>query len=66
MPVGGKRGHFLLLRLERYPRLVENQRERQMVSMCVSIFVLSESLSQQEEGNIGGSQMKGSSVFSSG
>ena len=63
MPVWGKRGHVLFLRLDRSPRLVEDKRERQMASVCVSIFVLSESLSQQEGGNIGGSQVEGSSIF---
>lgn len=60
MPVGGKRGHFLLLRLESYPKVVEDKGERQMASTCVSVFVLSESLSQQEEGKVG------SSAFSPG
>lgn len=49
MPAKGKRGHFLLPRLERSPELVEHKRERQMVSACVSISVLSESVSQQQE-----------------
>lgn len=39
---------------------MEDKRERQMASTCVSVFVSSEPLSQQEEENVG------SSVFSPG